>query len=978
MIRRCAALALTLAILAVSAGTAQEDTRSKEIRDIEKQIADLKARLDSLKGTDPTKGRQPLEIKDALAWRSASQAALSRDGKWFACAILPTEGKGDIVLRETAGDKQHTFKDIESVIGLSFSHDGKWLAYTTMPKRRPAAVGPPAPMTPTTVLVDVASGAKTEFEGVSRFTFSGPEGNTVALFKAATAPMMPSIPGMPTITAPARRGGDLTLRDLGTGKELTLGNVAEYGFDKKGGKLVLVVDTAGKSGNGVQIRDMKSGVLTQLESGKASYEGLTWTEARDAFTLHKAEEEKGKAEKKYTILVCTDLAKAQLDALDPSTAEGFPKGLAVAAGRRPELSDDRTTVFFGISEPKKAGEAPRPVGKGKAKGKEKDSAAAAPTPTPAPAADRPDLVIWHWNDARLQSEQQKRAAFEGSATFLCAYRARDRKFVRLADDTLKNVTLAPKQRYAVGMDNKTYERAESLDGKRFIDVHVIDVQTGEKHLALKKARFFSGMSPDGAKFLYYEDGEYHVYDIAAKKGRAITKGVATSFIDTEDDHNIDRPPTRAMGWTKDSSAVLLSDGWDVWKVPVTTGEAVNLTGNGKKDGIRYQMRVVLDPEEKGADLEKPQIFSMYGEWTKKTGYKRVNPKGAAEVLCWDDAAYSGLAKAREAEVYLHRRETATVFPDWYSADATLKSPRRLTIANPDQDRFQFCAGSMLVNYESTKGDKLQGALFLPAGYEKGKKYPTVVYIYERLSQGLNRYQMPRLTGGGFDPSLYTSGGYAVFMPDIRYTINDPGMSAVWCVMPALDAAVKTGVVDPEKVGLHGHSWGGYQTAFLVTQTAKFKAAIAGAPLTDLVSMYSSIYWNVGIANQPIFESSQGRFTSGYWDQPEAYIRNSPVFHAKKVTTPLMLLHNDKDGAVDFNQGIEYFNTLRRLEKPVIMLQYRGENHGLAKQANMKDYTVRMREYFDHYLQGKTAPAWMKDGVPHLKMDEHLKTRTFKE
>jgi dipeptidyl aminopeptidase/acylaminoacyl peptidase len=230
------------------------------------------------------------------------------------------------------------------------------------------------------------------------------------------------------------------------------------------------------------------------------------------------------------------------------------------------------------------------------------------------------------------------------------------------------------------------------------------------------------------------------------------------------------------------------------------------------------------------------------------------------------------------------------------------------------------------------------------------------------------------TASGFNKSVYTSNGYAVFTPDIAYQVNDPGRSAVWCVLPALEAAIATGVVDRDRVGLHGHSWGGYQTAFLITQTDAFKAAVAGAPLTNLVSMYSSIYWNTGSANQPIFESSQGRFTAGYWDEPEAYTRNSPIYFAKNVKTPLLLLHNDRDGAVDFNQGVEYYNTLRRLGKPVVMLQYRGENHGLSRPGNQKDYAVRMRQFFDHHLQGKPAPAWLADGVPHLKHEEHLRER----
>ena len=170
------------------------------------------------------------------------------------------------------------------------------------------------------------------------------------------------------------------------------------------------------------------------------------------------------------------------------------------------------------------------------------------------------------------------------------------------------------------------------------------------------------------------------------------------------------------------------------------------------------------------------------------------------------------------------------------------------------------------------------------------------------------------------------------MPDITYRVNDPGMSAVWCVVPAVKAAIATGIVDPKKIGITGHSWGGYQTSFLITQTDIFAAAVAGAPLTNMVSMYRWSTRTAAASNGAIFESSQGRFKGGFWDNWDAYYRNSPVFFAKNVKTPLMILHNDKDGAVDFTQGVEYFNTLRRLQKPVIMLEYVGENHGLAQAA----------------------------------------------
>ncbi|MGD2217963.1 MAG: prolyl oligopeptidase family serine peptidase, partial [Gemmatimonadales bacterium] len=486
-------------------------------------------------------------------------------------------------------------------------------------------------------------------------------------------------------------------------------------------------------------------------------------------------------------------------------------------------------------------------------------------------------------------------------------------------------------------------------------------------------RWTFGLAPDGSHLLYYRDGHFHTYEMAAGRHYTISQEVPTSFINTENDRPVVDPPIYPIGWTSDSRAVLLYDNWDIWKVAAHGDRGVNLTVNGKADGIRYRRRFRLDPDEEGIDLSEAVYLAPYGEWTKKGGVGRINRgRPGVEMLMGDDAGYGSLMKAEDAETYLYTRETYEDYPNYYVTDASFTRPRQITDANPQQSEFTWTAGSVLLDYESEHGDRLQAALHLPADYEEGKSYPTIVYIYERMSQTLNRYTTP--SASGFNKSVYTSNGYAVLMPDITYRVDDPGMSAVWCVLPALEAAIETGVVDPERVGLMGHSWGGYQTAFLITQTDAFAAALAGAPLTNMISMYSSIYWNTGSANQPIFESSQGRFSGGYWEVPEAYMRNSPVYFAENVTTPLLLLHNDEDGAVDWNQGIEYFNTLRRLEKPVVMLQYVGENHGVRKPANRKDYTVRMREFFDHHLKGEPAPDWWTEGVPHLEMEEHLEER----
>ncbi len=448
-------------------------------------------------------------------------------------------------------------------------------------------------------------------------------------------------------------------------------------------------------------------------------------------------------------------------------------------------------------------------------------------------------------------------------------------------------------------------------------------------------------------------------------------------MNVEDDHNVDRPPVPALGWAADNAHVLLRDNWDIWVASAAGGPVTNLTVNGRKDGIRYRTRVVIDPDEKGIDLKQPLYLNLYGERTKKEGLGRIQPgKAGVQVLAWDDAAYD-FTRAKTADTWVYTRQTNVEFPDYWLADRSFKPARRLTDANPEQKDYAWSSGARLVDYVSAKGDTLQGALFLPANYQEGKRYPTIVYIYEKLSQMLHQYAVPNETRA-FNPSVFTSRGYAVLMPDIVYRVNDPGMSAVWCVVPAVKAAIATGIVDPDRVGLHGHSWGGYQSAFLATQTGTmFKGIIAGAPLTDMVSMYSSIYWNTGTADMAIFESSQGRFKGNFLENYDAYIRNSPAFHSDQVQTNVMILHNEHDGAVDFNQGITWFNTLRELEKNVILLQYVGENHGLRVPKNMKDYTLRMEEYFDHYIRGLPAADWIEHGVPRIDMEKHLKARQAK-
>lgn len=929
-----------------------------------------------------------LNIADALTWKSPSTLRLSDDGVWAAYRMTPGEGDSEVMVRNLKDGKETKFAGGQTsgfgMDDMAFSHDGKWFAFKQFPAMAEArkAKKERRPAFDKVILVELATGKKTEYEKIRRFSFSGENSGWLALHKAPADGAAAAPAAMPPAATPPAAGGaapaatarptgtDLVLVELATTDEQNVGNVAEFAFNKAGDHLAFVIDAADKSGNGVQLRTMADAATRVLESGKANYKSLRWSDKGDALAVLKGSEDKDYEDKLYAVIGWTGFGGTlQKTVYDPKSDTAFPSGMTISGNRAPSWTLDKSALVFGIAEAKKKKDTAKDDGK-------KDESKAEEAKKAAPKQDEPekaDLVIWHVNDRRLPSMQQVQEQMDKNFSYLSVYRPAEKKFLRLADESVRDVTLPEPHQFALGTDTRAYERMGNLDGQRKRDVYVIDPKTGEKKLALQAYRWMTNPAPDGKHFAYYEDGHFFTYEIETGKTYKITDKINTTFWDTEDDHNVVKPPAQIIGWAVDGQSLWISDTWDIWQTPVHGGKALNLTANGKKDKLRYRMRIGLDPEEKGITTTKPQYVMVSGELSKRIGIARITPgKAAPEMLLWEDAAVTGLQKAKDAEVFAYRRGTAVDPPEVFIAGPALDKGSKITdVAAQKADKL-WSAGSRLIEYTSAKGDKLQAALYLPANYEPGKKYPTLVYIYEKLTQGYYQFEAPSLNA--LNKSIYASNGYAVLTPDITYKLNDPGMSAVWCVVPAVEAAIKTGIVDEKRVGIHGHSWGGYQTAFLITQTNIFRAAIAGAPLTNMISMYSSIYWNSGSANQPIFESSQGRFTGGYWDQTEAYIRNSPVFHARNVQTPLMILHNDKDGAVDHTQGIEYFNTLRRLNKSVVMLEYKGENHGLAQARNRKDYQIRMKEFFDHHLMDKPAPKWLSDGVSHLELKDHLEER----
>ena len=362
-------------------------------------------------------------------------------------------------------------------------------------------------------------------------------------------------------------------------------------------------------------------------------------------------------------------------------------------------------------------------------------------------------------------------------------------------------------------------------------------------------------------------------------------------------------------------------------------------------------------------------FHLY---TKASGVYRDRFDGntAPERLVMDDVRFAAIRKAESADVILYERSTFEEFPDVWVADADFAGARKVTDANPQQDEYLWGTAE-LVEWTSTDGIPLQGILYKPEGFDASQEYPMMVYFYERNSDGLHSYTVPAAGSSSINRSSYVSRGYLLFVPDIPYAIGYPGESALDAVVPGVLGLIAEGFVDRTKIGVQGHSWGGYQIAYMLTRTDLFAAAEAGAPVANMISAYGGIRWGTGMSRMFQYERTQSRIGGSLWEQPLRFIENSPIFTADKIKTPLLMMHNDQDTAVPWEQGIELFVALRRLGQPTWMLNYNGEPHGLRKSQNRKDWAIRMQQFFDHYLMDAPAPVWMEEGVPAVLKGKEL-------
>ena len=758
-------------------------------------------------------------------------------------------------------------------------------------------------------------------------------------------------------------GTDLVLRKLSTGTERTFSDALDYTLSKDAKTLVYTVSSKKEETNGIyavttQTEAAPAGLLT----GKGKYLKPTWDEDQTELAFISDRDDAEAKQPKFKVYLWNRSGAATVvdggnrnhagaavnyaTEIVSTSSAGFRKDFVVSDKATLGFSLDGGRLFLGAAPP------PEPE-------KNPDEE--------IPADERVLVDLWHWKDDYVQPIQKIRAEQERNRSYRAVYLVKDKKFVQLADEALESVSPANDNRYAIGTDNRAYRIMSDYD-PGLNDYYLVNTNDGTRKLLEQKARFGASVSPGGKYAIFFDGKDWNSYSISDGRSVNLTKNLGVNFFNEENDEPATPPSYGFPGWTKDDREVLLYDHFDVWQVAPDGGNAKNLTeGVGRRDKIVFRY-VRLDPKERSIDPLKPLLLHAENEETRDSGFYRDKVNGGLpEKLVMGAKDFNNPTKAKDADVLMLTASRFDEFPDIWVTGPGFKDLKK--VSNGDAQRAPFNWGSAeLVSFKNTDGVPLKGLLLKPDNFDPKKKYPMIVYIYEKLTQGLNAFRNPG-PGTSINPTYYVSNGYLIFMPDIVYTIGYPGQSALKCVLPGIQAVVDKGFVNENAIGIQGHSWGGYQIAYMVTQTNRFKAAAPGAAVSNMTSAYSGIRWGTGLPRQFQYEHSQSRIGGSLWEYPMRYLENSPLFRADRVQTPLMMINNDEDDAVPWYQGIEFFLALRRLNKEAYMFSYNGEKHGLRKRINQKDYTRRLQEFFDHFLKGAPAPEWMQKGIPYLQREK---------
>jgi len=905
--------------------------------------------------------QKTLTFEDIMRFNQIQNPVISDNGRIIAYGTQPDRGDGDAVIHDLKSGK---IIRVDRGSRPIITKNSLWVLLTVPPKIVDAANAKKDKPRKGMALVNIKSGRIDSFEDVDRFELSeDSKWLAYKLFpdetKSKESPAEPAgekIPVKPSDKPEQPRkdtGTTLFLRNLETDRILEIPHVLAFAFDKASKYLAFVSVAPDGPESGLYYKELIKEDESQgtiLKEMNAEFSNLVWTDtgSRLAF-LFKSENSEGVDLTSLKIWEGTD--KSLIEAV---ASNAVPQGWMLPENNRLSWTPDGRRLFFGFKPEKYRDET--------SKDEETDLVQEADLFDTEKILTERGVDIWHWNDPLIIPNQKVQWPRKKNRTFLAVFNMSNQKFVQLADEDMPEVRPTDNPNFVLGFSGVPYQKEITWYGS-LQDVYTVRIKDGKREQIVVRLEDRASLSPDGRFVIYFKDKHWQLYNIASRKILNLTEKLDVPFYDEDNDRPQNASSYRISGWIKEDGAVLLYDKYDIWWFSTEDGQAVNLTGGlGRKNHLTFRT-LQLDPDKSFFEDNEKLYLSAYNNLEKNFGFYscRVGRSGV-EKLLEENKRFRFLSKAKNADVLMYTREDFEEFPDIWTNNPEFTAARKISEVNPQIKDFAW-GKAELVEWSSADGFPLQGVLIKPANYEPGKRYPVIVYYYRFFSQRLYEFNQMVVNHRPNFP-FYSSNGYAVFLPDIHFEVGTPGFSATKSLVPGVQKLIDMGVADPKGIGLHGHSWSGYQTAFVITQTNFFACAIAGAPVSNMTSAYSGIRWQSGLARQMQYERQQSRIGGSLWEFPERYIENSPVFFADRIETPLLIQFGDEDGAVPWYQGIELYLAMRRLQKDCVFLQYRGEPHHLGKYANKLDYSIKMKEYFDFYLKGKSAPDWITNGVPY--------------
>jgi dipeptidyl aminopeptidase/acylaminoacyl peptidase len=905
------------------------------------------------------------------AWDTIGGEAISPDGRWVLYQRYRYDRDGALVLRSAAGETTHVF---ERGTGARFDEGSRHVVFTLQPARdsvlaarrarRPASALPQD----TLAILDLGTGQATRVPGGRGYAMPERAGGWLAYHLERPGGVAPGgaqgaagaaggagaeqAGGGAGASRRREPGSPLIVRNLVTSEETRIEDVAAFAFSADGRRLAYAVSSGSGAGDGMFVRELQGGTTVPVLTGIGDYRRLTFSDGGDQVAFLANRDSWSSSRPEHALYHWQPRLREAVR-LAAGGMGGVPAGWEVSENGNVSFSRNGQRIFFGT------------------------------TPRAEPQVDdgllpeeRVRVEVWHWQDPQIQPVQIRRLQQERRRTYQAVVHLRDGRVVQLADERMPDLTVGARGDADVGIGGtgEPYAIESSWDTPGWSDQYLVDVRSGARTLVRERAQGNITLSP-GARYAVWFDNVERAWmslDVRTRSVLNMTVSLPHPVHNEEHDQPSPAGSLGSAGWLADDAAMLVYDRFDVWAVDPTGRTAPRPVTNGAGRASSTQFRVVrLDRDEPYLPTDRPLLLSAFDPRTKAAGFYRVAARGGTpERLVMQDYMFSTPRRAANADVLLFSRQSFTEFPDLWVSGTELRDMRRITAENPQQREYAWGTAE-LVEWTSLDGIPLQGILYKPEDFDPSRQYPMIAYFYERMSDNLHLHYPPVPHRSRINMTFYTSRGYLVFVPDIVYRIGYPGESAMNAIMPGVTKLLDRGYVDRDRLALQGHSWGGYQIAFMVTRTNMFRAGGAGAPVANMTSAYGGIRLESGMGRQFQYERTQSRLGGNLWEMPMRYIENSPLFWLDKVETPLLIMHNDMDGAVPFGEGVQLYLGLRRLGKPAWLINYNDEPHWPTTIANKRDWNIRMQQFFDHYLLDAPAPRWLSTGIPALERGQTL-------